>query len=222
MTPSPGEQEWISLSEAAELLGVHPNTLRHWADQGEFPSMRTPGGHRRFRRADVEAYLSRSQQPSRPPAIHILVQSALGQTRLGIGEGELQEEDWYVRLDEAGRKAYGGLGRDLMKAVSLYLSQPERWTEGIGKFQELGRRHAWLARRYELTMRQTVAAYLYFRDFLLNSALQIIEAMTTESLARWHATLRQINLLLDEMLLALVESFEEPAEDDVASREGVR
>ncbi|HHH42343.1 MAG TPA: helix-turn-helix domain-containing protein, partial [Chloroflexi bacterium] len=220
--PPPGEQEWISLSEAAELLGVHPNTLRHWADQGEFPSVRTPGGHRRFRRADVEAYLNRSQRTSHPPAIHILVQSALGQTRLGIGEGDLYQEDWYVRLDEAGQKAYGGLGREILKAVSVYLGQPQKRAEGIAKFQDLGRRHARVARRYNLTIRQTVAAYLYFRDFLLNSTLQIIEAMTSESVAHWHETLRQINLFLDEMLLALVESFEEQERKDRASREGVR
>lgn len=45
--------EWISLRHAAELLGVHPATVRIWADNGDLPSRRTPGGHRRFRKADV-------------------------------------------------------------------------------------------------------------------------------------------------------------------------
>ena len=40
--------EWVSLRQAAELLGVHPATVRSWADKGELPSRRTPGGHRRF------------------------------------------------------------------------------------------------------------------------------------------------------------------------------
>ena len=47
------ESEWVSLRQAAQMLGVHPATVRAWADKGELPSRRTPGGHRRFRRADL-------------------------------------------------------------------------------------------------------------------------------------------------------------------------
>ena len=31
------EPDWINLSEAAELLGVHPATVRAWGDKGELP-----------------------------------------------------------------------------------------------------------------------------------------------------------------------------------------
>jgi excisionase family DNA binding protein len=41
-------KQWLSLNEAAQQLGVHPVTLRRWADDGEIPVMVTPGGHRRF------------------------------------------------------------------------------------------------------------------------------------------------------------------------------
>jgi excisionase family DNA binding protein len=36
--------EWLSLKEAAAMLGVHPATLRAWADAGRIPSQRTAGG----------------------------------------------------------------------------------------------------------------------------------------------------------------------------------
>ena len=51
-TPKP---EVLRLSEAAALLGVHPDTLRRWADAGQVPCTRTPGGERRFTRTDIEA-----------------------------------------------------------------------------------------------------------------------------------------------------------------------
>lgn len=47
--------EILRLSEAAAVLGVHPDTLRRWADSGKVPSARTPGGERRFNRADLDA-----------------------------------------------------------------------------------------------------------------------------------------------------------------------
>lgn len=39
--------------EASQLLEVHRSTLVRWANTGVIPSIRTPGGHRRFREGDV-------------------------------------------------------------------------------------------------------------------------------------------------------------------------
>lgn len=52
--------EILRLSEAAAVLGVHPDTLRRWADSGKVPSARTPGGERRFSRSDIEAVYTAS------------------------------------------------------------------------------------------------------------------------------------------------------------------
>jgi excisionase family DNA binding protein len=46
--------ELLSLSTVAEALGVSPSTVRRLADQGALPGTRTEGGHRRFRRSDVQ------------------------------------------------------------------------------------------------------------------------------------------------------------------------
>jgi diguanylate cyclase (GGDEF)-like protein/excisionase family DNA binding protein len=48
---------WLRLGEAAAELGVSLNTLRRWSDSGKLTCYRSPGGHRRYRRADVEALL---------------------------------------------------------------------------------------------------------------------------------------------------------------------
>lgn len=45
---------WLSLGPASQLLGVDPDTLRRWADDGRVPAWTTPGGHRRFDRAVIE------------------------------------------------------------------------------------------------------------------------------------------------------------------------
>ncbi len=46
--------EWISTKEAMQRLGVGATTIKRWADKGALPSRRTLGGHRRFRRNDVD------------------------------------------------------------------------------------------------------------------------------------------------------------------------
>ena len=51
------DRRWLRLSPAAELLGVSTNTLRRWSDAGKVACYRSAGGHRRFRRVDIEALL---------------------------------------------------------------------------------------------------------------------------------------------------------------------
>lgn len=43
-----------SVEQAAALSGLHPNTIRRWADEGKIYSTRTKGGHRRV---DISEYL---------------------------------------------------------------------------------------------------------------------------------------------------------------------
>ena len=45
----------LTVSKAAEILGVHPDTLRRWSDDGKVPAWTTPSGHRRYRRSDLDA-----------------------------------------------------------------------------------------------------------------------------------------------------------------------
>jgi excisionase family DNA binding protein len=47
----------LSLGPASRLLGVDPDTLRRWADEGRIDAFTTAGGHRRFERATLERIL---------------------------------------------------------------------------------------------------------------------------------------------------------------------
>ena len=38
------------------MLGVHPNTLRRWVDEGKLPATRLPGGQRRILVADIQRF----------------------------------------------------------------------------------------------------------------------------------------------------------------------
>lgn len=49
--------------EVAALFRVHVSTVARWATEGRLGAIVTPGGHRRYRRADVEALLARGPDP---------------------------------------------------------------------------------------------------------------------------------------------------------------
>jgi excisionase family DNA binding protein len=54
------DPEWLTLGQAAKYLGVAQSTIRKWSDQGRVPAFYTPGGHRRYRRRDLDTFLDRS------------------------------------------------------------------------------------------------------------------------------------------------------------------
>ena len=54
------EPDWLTLGQAAKYLGVAQSTIRKWSDVGRVPAFYTPGGHRRYRRSDLDAFLERS------------------------------------------------------------------------------------------------------------------------------------------------------------------
>jgi excisionase family DNA binding protein len=59
--------EWLTLGRAADYLGVAQSTIRKWCDTGMVPAFTTPGGHRRFRKDDLDAFLE-SSRPGASPA----------------------------------------------------------------------------------------------------------------------------------------------------------
>lgn len=47
----------LTPGEVAALFRVDPKTVTRWAASGRITSIRTPGGHRRFRESEVHALL---------------------------------------------------------------------------------------------------------------------------------------------------------------------
>jgi excisionase family DNA binding protein len=60
-SPTPDNREsLLTVTEVAEWLHLHPNTVKRLGDRGALPFTRvTNRGDRRYRRSDVEAYLDR-------------------------------------------------------------------------------------------------------------------------------------------------------------------
>ena len=65
----------LTASEAAALLGVSVATVRGWADQGQLPSHRTVGGHRRFDVDELKEWLASRGAPV-PERVRRFVRSA--------------------------------------------------------------------------------------------------------------------------------------------------
>jgi len=56
--------DYLRISEAAEYLGVSPNTLRNWENAGKIEAHRHPmNSYRLFKKEELDALLKQVQQP---------------------------------------------------------------------------------------------------------------------------------------------------------------
>jgi excisionase family DNA binding protein len=117
--------ERLPLGEASRLLGVDPDTLRRWADEGRVPAFTTPGGHRRFERRALERLIAaRRTGPEGGLA-------GLGSTpdRLSAAYRRRYSElhgngtDPRMHVPAADRGSFRDLGRSLVDALVRHLDE---------------------------------------------------------------------------------------------------
>ncbi|MFQ5613367.1 MAG: helix-turn-helix domain-containing protein [Anaerolineae bacterium] len=210
----PKEVKWLSLQEASQMLGVHASTLRQWADSGKVYTVRTPGGHRRFAESDIRALLE--PEPLQPSGVQLLVESALGRTRLEVGSGAFTTEDWYRHFDEASKAEHRDLGRKLLGLLHRYLASPEAPPDEaserarvLGEARQLGRDYGRRNCLRDLTLSESVRAFQVFQKILLEGVLRMSDAVGLQGNINLVSTYHQITDFNNAILLAMLEAYEE-------------
>lgn len=208
MASSQSGEEWLSLRQVAGMLGMHPATVRLWADRNELPSRRTSGGHRRFRRVDIEARLRKEAEQRPNPAAQLLVQSVLGRVRFAFTDGTLNTLPWYQHFDETARDAYRSLGRRVLELLLHALTNSELSEELRQEAIQLGMEYGSITRASHVPVADAVRAFLYFRNIVDESVLQLVEIRGTRDHQDipWAESLRQIQALTNEILPTLIEA----------------
>jgi excisionase family DNA binding protein len=126
MAPQP---EWLTLGQAAKYLGVAQSTMRKWSDLGRVSAFYTPGGHRRYRRADLDQFLDRSGPgavPSASPHSGPLVLIVDDDERLReYVRVNLEAEGYEVREAGSAEDALGALGERSPDLILLDVMMPQ-------------------------------------------------------------------------------------------------
>jgi excisionase family DNA binding protein len=197
--------DWLTLQQAAALLGVHPGTVRNWSDKGALPVYRTRGGHRRFKRAEVELWASTSRggDAIEPASV---VQAALRSIRLKISEGKLADEAWYRSLDDATRKQYRESAQALFQGLMHYVAAGGE--DGQAEARAIGYEYARRAQRSGMHAADAARAFMFFRDALLQSVIEVYRVANVPSGRAWGDVLRLVNTFTDLILIELLETFQ--------------
>jgi excisionase family DNA binding protein len=199
-TRAPGpslEPQWLTLGEAARLLGVDVTTLRAWADAGKVRMFRTPGGHRRFIRADLDTLLRGSTSALLPRA------QAFPSGGAAASRQWLASRSWYAAVPEESRARVRACCAELMHIVEA---------AGAGGGAEPGRAAA--ARRLGAALGREVAAWgltpAQSTEVFLHFKRQVTDAVVDSAAAASERlrSVRDLDGLLAGVLQAMMEAYE--------------
>jgi excisionase family DNA binding protein len=199
-------ERWLTISEAAEVLGVHPTTLRRWADQGKVEFRLTAGGHRRFAVTALDGVLS-SRRKLR--VVGGLEQQwadrALEQTRRELGLMRTPHE-WPLTLSVHDRDAFRKLSRRLLGLLMQYISLGEGGEGLLQEGERVGRTYAAHALELGIGLSDLMWVLFFFRDNMIDSALEIPQMADLRPEAN-QRIVRRMNELLNNVQLAIVNAY---------------
>ena len=203
----------MSLGEVCRTLDIHEATLRQWADRGRLPVYRTPGGHRRFRREDVEQLLhgppgsdaapavadpppAPAPSPSSARAAPHSEKLALRRIRRKLEQLDPAAQTWLESFQAEGRDRMRLFGRRLLSLLvqdGLTGRRGRRKDETLSESHLLGHEYGAAMADRAVSLSDSVQAFLFFRQ-------AVVEAVPPERL-------RQVVEISDRVLLGLVDAY---------------
>ncbi len=199
--------EWITLSAASRLLGVHPMTLRAWVDAGVIPAFRTPGGHRRFQLNELRDFINQHGTDQTSRALTVAPDQTLQQVRKQLTAEPVTHSSWYLRLSEAQRARQRELGQRLLGLLLQFVSRRENAEHFLAEGRTLAEEYGRDLAQADLSAGELARAFLFFRRTILTAAYPS-EGLSGQGDAEGLRLLARINTFMDELLVATLDAYD--------------
>jgi excisionase family DNA binding protein len=180
----------MSLGEVCRALEINEATLRQWADRGRLPVYRTPGGHRRFLREDVDALLNRNEASGTDPE-----DLALQEIRRRLSQADVSEQSWMESFQAEGRDRMRLFGRRLLSLLLRNDLEDRNGRKGetMSETHMLGHEYGSEMAARGVPLTDSVQAFLFFRQ-------AVVVAVQPDRL-------RQVVEISDGVLVGLVDAY---------------
>jgi excisionase family DNA binding protein len=131
--------EWLTLGQAAKYLGVAQSTIRKWSDLGRVPAFYTPGGHRRYRRSDLDSFLEHSGPGGAPQGGPVILIVDDDDRLREYVKANLELEGYSVREAGSAEEGLEALEKEPPDLILLDVMMPK--VDGWEMLQKVQERH---------------------------------------------------------------------------------
>ncbi len=203
-TNQPKGEQWLSLNEASDFLGVHFTTLRAWSDRGDVPTFRTPGGHRRFSAEDLRRFLDERSVHSTPTNANAVVETALVRVRASLESTASEQAGWRGSMTQEKDDVRRQRGRQLFGLALAYVLKPAQRERTMDEGRRLGWEYGSEAAQNLVSLAETGRAVQFFRGQLIQAVRSTEGGMPDADdlrVAQW------IDHFLDEVLYAVLDGY---------------
>jgi excisionase family DNA binding protein len=194
---------WLTLGEASRMLGVDPDTLRRWADNGKVEVLKTPGGHRRFLRVSIEAMLPRPRRSL--STIGEAPDRVAAEFRKRV-RSDLATQDWTRHFDETSLRWFRERGMRMSDLLIGHLDAGRRpgHQAQVDQAAALGREYGVEAKRQGLSLGEATQAFLFFRARFLAEIANVARRRSLEPKPA-AVLFAEADRALDAVILALID-----------------
>jgi excisionase family DNA binding protein len=201
-----GSEQLVSIGEASAILGVSEAALRIWTDEGKVNAFVTPGGHRRYSKAELKKLMASHQKM---PGIKDLVTELKDTVHL---HGEISRSflntAWYRQLSVESQTSLANLGRRLLSLIINYISEPAKRDEIIVLTREVGQSFGVTLANLGFPLTDSVEAFISHRNPIISAATEMLKqrGISTGPVIE---VIPMVGKVMDEALVALVAAHQQ-------------
>jgi hypothetical protein len=146
------------------MLGVGAATVRRWTAAGRLKAFITPGGHRRYQRADITNLAGTARSAGTADDWQ-----QIWKRRASTAADSAQSQPWHAAYDESEKIAARASGRKLVQLAASYVATPDQRPQVLKCVRELAIDYGRQAARIGMSLGDLLDAFGHFRRSLLEA-----------------------------------------------------
>ncbi len=201
------QESLVSINEASRILGVSEAALRQWTDEGKIKAFVTPGGHRRYSKAELKKFMSSHQKTLGIKDLVVELEDTV-QLHREIARAHLNTNSWQNKLSQESQEYLADLGRRFLNLIIRYITEPSKREETFRLARDVGHSYGETLAKLGLPLTDSVEAFIRHRDPIMKATTHLMrkrEAFT----GRVVESIPLVAHVMDEALVSLVAAHQQ-------------
>lgn len=201
------QQSLVTISEASQILGVSEAALRQWTDEGKIRAFITPGGHRRYAKAELKRFMGSHHRVLGIKDLVIELENTTNLLR-EVARTSPSTTLWYNKLSRDSQEDLARLGRSLLNLIVRYVTEPAKREETVELARDVGRGFGETLAKSGLPLINSVEAFILHRYPIMNAATHLLQKREAYT-RRVVEAIPLVAQVMDEALVSLVEAHQQ-------------